>query len=382
MNKADKKINVMCLHNIHEISGGERSLINLWENLNRDRFQPFLVLPQQGALSDEARRLGLHVSYLTVPQLRPINVLKMIRVCFYLARYIRKHNIHIIHSYTPRNNILSAIVGRILNVPVIWHERNLIFGDEWDTTRKFLPLPARVICNSQSVARRFLSNGRIPDKVKVIINGVNLERYQAVSDHDPFKKKLDLGSEKIVGIVTNLTKRKRIDFFLEVAAQVHKRCDDVKFLVVGGEFPDEGGKRLREFQEMAGRLGLEDKIIFTGFQDDVSPFLYAFDLFVHVAVQEACSRAILEAMACGLPVVTVNEGGNPELVKDGETGILFAAGDRDGFVLAIVELLNDDQRRAAMGRNSRRRVEQLFDIKRNTRETEALYEELVDKNTG
>ena len=224
----------------------------------------------------------------------------------------------------------------------------------------------RIICNSKAVAQRFEENGRIPEKVKVILNGVDLNYFVPSLTPRNF-------SEKVVGFITNLNTRKRVEYFLEAAALIYKEYPNVKFLLVGGEFPNAGGARLAELKEMAKNLGLEEKIIFTGFQTDVRPYLYAFDVFVHVTIKEACSRAILEAMAAGKPVVAVNDGGNPELIEEGKTGILVGVNDMKALVNSVLGLLKNDTLRVEMARYSRVRAEQLFDVKRNARETQSIY---------
>lgn len=371
------KINILYIHNKTKISGGERSLLNLWKELNRDRFRCYLIVPDNGLFCEAARKTGVEVLFLRISKLSLPNLFKIIKTCFLLVQFVRKHHINIIHSYTPRNNILSSLVGRMLGVPVIWHERNLIFGKEKDITKRFLFLPDKIICNSHAVAERFQKKGRLPPKIKVILNGVNLNLFNPGINPQEIKKKFDFGNKKAVGIVTNFSKRKRLEYFLQAAVIISKKIKDVLFLVVGGDFSDEGSSRLDELREEANALVLKNHIIFTGFQNDVAMYLATFDLFVHVALKEACSRAIIESMAMGKAVVAMNDGGNPELIKNKETGMLIAPEDINAFVEAIVNLLSDDAKRIEMGKKARRRAEEFFDVKRNAGEIECIYSDLL-----
>ena len=369
------KNNILYLHNISQISGGEQSLMNLWQNLDNKRFNVFLLLPEAGDLEKRAESLGLSVDILSIPQLKLANLFKIFKAGWRLARYCREKRVHLVHSYTPRNNIISSFVGRFLGIPVIWHERNLPVENEKDMTRQFLWLPDIVICNSQAVARRFPPR----KKIRVVLNGVNRDHFQVWPDNGLFKEKLGFSNKKVVGCVSNLNSRKRVEFFLEVAAGISKEYKEVIFCVVGGEFPDAGGQRLAELKALAVRLGLKDKIVFTDFQPDVRAYLYAFDVFVHGTIKEACSRAILEAMASGIPVVAVNDGGNPELIEDGKTGLLIEAQDIEGFIRGVMDVLKNDQKRSAMSSAARKRVGQFFDVGRNARETEEIYTSLLKK---
>ena len=376
MTEHKRKIKILYLHNMAQISGGERSLLNLWENLDRGKFDPYLIIPQEGEFSREAKKAGIPVSCLEIPQIHPKNFFHLINIWLRLCQFLRSNKIDIIHSYSPRNNILSALAGKFLKVPVIWHERNLLYQDEPDITRKFFFLPERIICNSRAVARRFEQKKGAADKVKVILNGVNLDRYQPGQNSEALKKKFGPEGTKVVGMVTNLNKRKRVEFLLGAVPLILQKYNNVKFLIVGGEFPSADENQLRELQTLSKNLGVQNQVVFTGFQDDVRPFLAALDVFVHVTVKEACSRAIIEAMAMGKPVIAMNDGGNPELV-DQNMGILVEPEDRESFVNAVVGLLRDEERCQEIGKNGRIRAEELFDVQKNARETEEVYLKLM-----
>ncbi|MBF0571566.1 MAG: glycosyltransferase family 4 protein [Candidatus Omnitrophica bacterium] len=373
----ESRINILYLHNITQISGGERSLLNLWKNLDRQQFEPFLIIPREGQLSHAAYGLGVNVSFLDIPPMHPKNILKLLGTARQLYRFLRLNRINIIHSYSPRNNILSALVAKLSGLPVIWHERNLIYQDEPDRSRQFFFLPKRIICNSTAVAKRFEHKEKFSRKVKVVPNGVDLEKFKILKEDRSLKIRFGLDGMKVVGMVTNLNKRKRVEFLLETIPFVIKKISNVKFLIVGGEFPSEDGCRLKELQSLVEHLGIQKYVIFTDFQDDVLPFLNMLDLFVHVTLKEACSRAILEAMASSKAVVAINDGGNPELVDHLKTGILIDPENREEFSEKIIELLLDDQKRMVMGQQGRKKAEELFDVKRNTRETQQVYLECL-----
>ncbi len=372
-----RRCNIAYLHNKTGISGGERSLLGLWQYLDTDRFKPYLIVPGEGRFSAEAKKAGIEIVCLEIPRLRMANFFKIIKASFALAGCLKKNKINIIHSYTPRNNILSALAGKILGIPVVWHERNLVFGDETDVTRRFLFLPDRIICNSRAVAQRFNKRGQMPFKVKVILNGVDLDRFNPAAIAKEEGKELSPGRGKVLGIIANFSRRKRLEYFLEAASLISKRLSDVMFLVVGGGFADEDGGRLEFLKNRANELEIDDRVRFTGFMEDITGALASFDVSAHVTRKEACSRAIIESMAAGKPVVAMNDGGNPELVENGITGVLTPPDDIESFVRATEELLTDDAERKEMGKRARERAEKLFDVKRNALETQQVYMELI-----
>ena len=368
---------VLYLHNKSNISGGEQSLINLWRNLDRKRFVPHLIIPKDGLLGQEARRLGLDVGYCDIPQLRPSMLFIIGKIFLALGQYCKKNRISIIHSYTPRNNILAAILGRLIGIPVVWHERNLIFGDERDISRKFAFLPDQIICNSQAVAERFRKKRRIPLKVKVVINGVDLKRFRPEKVNREILQKYNINGKKVVGLVSNLGKRKMPEYLMDASTYILERSPETIFLIVGGEFGEEDKGRKEQLEQRARNLGVGNQVVFTGFVSKVADIIQVFDIGAAVTEKEACSRAILETMACGKPVVAFNTGGNPELVEDGITGTLVKFGDVKGLASSVVGLLEDDERRKKMGMRARERVERYFDVKINAHETQEVYSKLA-----
>ncbi|NQT04142.1 MAG: glycosyltransferase family 4 protein, partial [Planctomycetes bacterium] len=302
-------LRILYLHNMVNISGGEQSLVNLWNSLDKNRYVPFLMVPKDGLFVKAARKIGVKVSLCDVPQLRPKNVLKILNALIRLAAYCRQKRIRVIHSYTPRNNILAAVVGKIMGIPVVWHERNLIFGDEIDISRRFYFLADKIICNSQAIAERFRNKNGIPSKVEVVLNGVDLETFRPQKADPAILREYDLSRRKVVGLVSNLGKRKMPEYLLEASPYILERYPDTAFFIVGGEFGEEDKGRKRELEENARNLGVGGRVIFTGFVSDVSHIIQVFDVGVAVTEKEACSRAILEMMACGKPVVAFNTGG-------------------------------------------------------------------------
>ena len=373
-------INILYLHNKSEISGGERSLLNLWENLNRKIFIPFLIIPEDGKFSIEAKKLNVDVSFLTISQLHPKNLFKIAANIFMLLIFYKKNKIRLIHSYTPRNNIVAAIAGKISGIPIIWHERNILLKGEKDINKQFFFLADRTICNSHAVAEKYAVKGRLSSKVRVILNGVNLDKFNPLIKNIKIKKQFGIDAKKVVGIITNFSKRKRLEYFITVAAELLKKNNDLVFMILGGEFASNNSdSHIKELIGLAEKLGIKNKVIFCGFKDNVSEILSCFDIFAHVAVKEACSRAILESMAMAKPVVAINDGGNPELVEDGVTGLLIQPDYSaiNSFVKALEYLINNNGLRHAMGKKARERVEKYFDVKRNARQTEDVYRELI-----
>ncbi|HBG60266.1 MAG TPA: hypothetical protein DDX37_00260 [Candidatus Omnitrophica bacterium] len=372
-------MNILYIHNKAQISGGEKSLINLWENMDRETFNLFLAIPEEGKLSEYARSLNIKVFLLKIPQLNLLHCFSIFRAHNSLISLIKKNKIDLIHSYSPRNNILGAIAAKLLRKPIIWHERNLPFDNEKDISRQLLFLPDIIICNSGAVAKRFEIKDKVPDKVKTILNGVNVKRFSANSDTMTFRHKFNLDKRKVVGIISNLNKRKNVEYFIDIAAKLAQKRKDVQFVIVGDTF-EEQNNRFEELNKLISNFGLEDQFTLTKFVDNTYEILSCFNIAAHVTEREACSRAILESMACGKAVVALNEGGNPELIENNISGILVEPRNLDKFTDTLNKLLDNDVLCSQLGEMARKRITELFDININTKLTEDLYKQLYKDN--
>jgi len=370
-------VRVLYIHSNIGISGGERSLLNLWQSMDRKTYVPHLMIPRSGPLGKEAERIGVEVVHCHVPRLRPQYLISIADALMTIVGYCRRESIRLIHSYVPRNNVLSSMAGRLLGIPVIWHERNIIFGDEKDISRKLLFLPNRVICNSQAIAERFRRKGKLAEKVKVVLNGVDLESFRPRRANREIIERLRTDGRRVVGLVSNLGKRKAPEYLLDICPHVLERSPDTLFVIVGGEFGENDKGRKAGLETSAKSLGISDHVIFTGFVSNVSEIIQVFDIGVAVTEKEACSRAILEMMASGKPVVAFHTGGNAELIEHGVTGILVSFGDRKALASSVVDLLQDEQRRREMGIRARKRAEDHFDVGINAQRTQEVYSELI-----
>jgi glycosyltransferase involved in cell wall biosynthesis len=363
---------VVYLHNSSSVSGGERSLLGLWSALDRTRYRPVLLLPEEGLLADEARQSGVSVYFLKVPAWKWGNIPALFRALGSLRDIIRAQKVRLIHSYTPRNNMLSVVAARISGIGVIWHERNIPVNGEADLSRRFSFLPDGIICNSGAVARRFGTSS----KTRVIHNGVDEEYFSCGLDLPEAKRALGLAARKVVGVVANFSLRKGLDVFLGVAALVARQDTRVSFLVVGGAYGPDCTGRESGLKAAAEKLGLSGKVVWAGFQADVRPYLAAMDVLCHPTEQEACSRAVLEAMALGKAVVVFNDGGNPELVRQGETGICVAPGQFEDMADSVVQLLRNEDCARRFGVCARARVMADFTLRRNAQQTMEFYKSI------
>jgi glycosyltransferase involved in cell wall biosynthesis len=232
------------------------------------------------------------------------------------------------------------------------------------------------VANSQSGADFLVSRGIRTEKTRVICNGVNSERV-TTTEAEVAALRASLGiaaAAPVVGIVASLTAPKDFPTFLRSARIVRDSVPSARFLIVGD------GPLRRELKETAAQLGLADSVVFAGHQMRVAPFIGSFDVAVLSSCDyEGCSNYLLEAMGLGRPVVATDIGGNRELVRHGETGLLVPPRDPAALAAAVLTLLDDCALASRLADAARTRFQAGFSVPTMVRHYEQLYEELLQK---
>jgi len=215
-----------------------------------------------------------------------------------------------------------------------------------------------------------------PDKIKVIYNGIDTKRF--VNFKKSMKLKDDLSIPKNVRIVGTIGKlsspQKNIPLFLKAAGRISSQFSDVRFLVVGS------GKLLDDMKDFSHKLGISEKVHFTGEREDIPEILKLLDVFVLSSYKEGLPNVIMEAMAAGKPVVATDVGGVSELVMDEETGFLVPSNNVEKLSQAVITLLESSNIAERMGEKGKERIEKFFLIDRMVKQTEKLYLSLFKTN--
>jgi glycosyltransferase involved in cell wall biosynthesis len=228
-----------------------------------------------------------------------------------------------------------------------------------------------LLCVSPGTAQhnRALRGGR---PVRGAFGAVDLARFAPAPAGAAVRASLGLTPQaRVVGIVARVQAHRRFDLLLEAARRLFAADPDARLLVVGR------GTRRRELaEEPARRLGIAERVVFAGYRgEDYGEVLRSIDVFTFlVPGSDGTCRALLEASACGLPAVTSRRGALPEIVVDGETGLLVDE-DPDALAGAWKQLLADPERRRALGAAARRRAEACFTPDRLADEVKQLYRE-------
>jgi len=293
-----------------------------------------------------------------------------------LYRRLRRYRPALVHTNTLKTHLLGGGAAWLARRRLLWHLRDIL--DEGNALRLLLRAAERfrpkVIAISEAV-RRSLQGGEVD--VVVVHNGTNLTAFRPSPNRSALRQSLGLGPEHVaVAIVGRLTPWKGHRELLRAFAHVARTEPNVRLLVVGEVAFWEDGYEA-ELKDLAAELGVEPLVQWLGFRTDVPEVLGASDIFALPSIDEPFGRAVVEAMAVELPVIGTCSGGVPEIVVEGETGLLVKPADPADLARALLRLTRDADLRRAMGKAGRTRATDLFDVDRTAQRVQAVYAEML-----
>jgi glycosyltransferase involved in cell wall biosynthesis len=227
-----------------------------------------------------------------------------------------------------------------------------------------------------------IADGYSASKIVVIRNGVDLSRFSEPPEPEKLRHELGLpAGTPLVAVVSRLAHLKGLEDFLDAVARISPRFPTARFLVVGETNPQHR-PYLDELKSLAARLGVADRVIFTGLRSDVPALMSSVNVSVMPSLNEALSNVLLESMAAGAPVVATRVGGTAEALTHGETGLLVEPADPAALAASIARLLEDGEMAARLGRAAQQTIADRFSVERMVKTTEDLYLDLLDRKTS
>jgi sugar transferase (PEP-CTERM/EpsH1 system associated) len=295
------------------------------------------------------------------------------RLYFKLAREFRRHRIHIAHTHSWATAMEGIIGAKMARVPLLIHgEHGTMKTDTMlhiHIQRRLWRAADQVLSVSEVLRENLHKKFDFPkERIRVVTNGVDLSRFALSRNGVDYKARLGLPANALVfGAIGRVVPVKAYPTLLQAAKLVFHEIPQAHLVLVGD------GPLLDELVQLANDYDIMNRIHFLGARKDVPEILRALDIYVLSSESEGMSNTILEAMACGRAVVATAVGGNPELVVDGETGLLVPPNDPQAMAAAITKLLHAPERCQQMGRLGRRRVEEKFSLEVMVRNYANVY---------
>ena len=346
--------------------GTELHILNLSEQLRRRGYEVTVACRPGCWVEERAGQMGLPTVPIRVMRQNDWQDFGAIR------RVLRERKIDVMHVHWSTDVVVPGFAALREHVPVRILSRHMPYPfknrlGSWLYSRVLF---SRLTPVSDSVRRMLLKSG-VPDgKIEVIHHGTDVEAFaETTQPRREVRAALGIPEDSVaVGIVGRIAPEKGHAVLLEAVRKLDGQYP--LSLVIVGSGPDEDAIRAA-----ARSAGLEDKVIFAGFRDDVNNAINAMDVVaVPSTWNEPCSAVVQQGMALSKPVVGTRAGGTPEMVLDGETGFLVPPSDADALASALAHLAGDAFLRKRLGAAGRERVEEFFSLRVMTDKIEALYQ--------
>ena len=369
------KKRITILHTIETSGpgGAENVLLQLASRLNPERFRSVVVINEPGWLEDRLLELGL-------PTVRvKWNRWWDFRLPRALARLVYDERIDLIHSHLPDQNFYACLASRLSGCPAVVTYHGPVELSNSRTLRGWLKLQlvkhtARKVVVVCDYVRSMLKQIGFPEEtLRRIYNGVEMSRF-SVAMRGRLRLELNCSPETaLIGMVANVRGPKGHEYFIRAARLIADQHPNT-FFVISGDLHKTLAPPLFK---LVSDLGLQDRLKFLGFREDVPLILADIDIFVLPSTSEGFPLVVLEAMACGKPVVATRCGGAGEAVVEGSTGFMVPVADAPAIAERVNELLNRTEQSLSMGRAAKLRIESEFSMQAMVASYERLYESCV-----
>lgn len=351
-----------------QAGGTQTAILTLTRLVQRARFEPLVALPEPGWLGgklDESGIASVCVDNAIGARGFDWRLLRSLIGC------IRTQRIDLVHSFLFTMNLYGAVAAAITRRPIIVSLRSTHYDFAkrhriwcWRLIRR---LSDAIVAVSDDAAATLSYTCGIPrSQILVIPNGVDIARFrpEPVAARPP-----DLPPPPLIATVGRVCEVKGQEHLIRALPAIERAVGRVSLAIFGEKTEPAFGR----LQALCAGLGVSDRVHFAGLRDDIAQLLPWVDVFALPSLSEGMSNALLEAMAAGRPVVATAVGGNRELVRDGENGLLVPPADAGALAAAISHLMSDHSLCAALGAAARCTAEQRFSLQAMVRQHEQLY---------
>ncbi len=346
--------------------GTERQLTEIARALDPSRFAVHAAYFREGIRCDELRHSGIPLLRLKVTSFRRPSAAAG---AWQLRSYIRQHKIRVVHTFDYPLNCFGVPVARAARVPVVLSsqraERKLTPAPYLRVLRATDRLVTGIVINSEAIRKEMIANEHVPaSRLHLCYNGIDTAQF-----HSEGRTRVPelAQASLVIGVLCLLRPEKNLETLIEAFATVSKENRNLRLTILGS------GPELARLEKIARELGVFERCLFQPAVLDVAGWLKSIDIFVLPSISEALSNSLMEAMACGCACIASRTGGNPELIRDGETGLLFTPGHSEDLVEKLRCLLDDPGLRCRLSHSGSRFIRERFSLAASVSRMQDIY---------
>jgi glycosyltransferase involved in cell wall biosynthesis len=355
------------------IGGCERDLAKLALGFDRAQFEPHVACFVSGGFrANELQKAGLPILELGIRSYRSWGCVQGLRR---MARYIREHNIQVVHSLDVPANLVTAAVSVLRRAPVVLTSQ-LGARDLYDSyTHRLLRWTDRVtdlvVVNCDYQRQQLIAKeGVAARRIRICYNGVDRRDFHPAPDPATRRAVLPPAFQRaslVVGTIAALRPEKDLGVLIEAFSKVQHLREGMRLVIVGD------GAMLAPWQAMAEQFNLKDACHFEPATANVLAWFQALDIFVMCSSSESFANSLLEAMACGCCSIATKVGGLPEMIADGEDGLLVEARNPAGLAAKLERVIVNDTLRETLGAKAAERAHGEFSVQTFVRTAQQIY---------
>ncbi len=363
-------IKVMHVISDVKIGGAGRWLLYFLKEIDRQSFGVVVVMPRCSLLRQPVEALGFKAVEVDGMADRSLE-LSMVKALYGI---LRREKPDIVHTHA---SLSARIAAKLAGAKAIVLTKHCIDAPKTGVKRQLSTLinrslSSKVIAVSKAVRQNVIESGIPEQLVETVYSGIDALREYSTEERLAARQKWGFAEDQLVfGMVARLAEVKGYPYFIEAANLASKKLEKARFLIVGS------GPKEQELRESVRRLGLEDRVVFTGFMQDVTEAYNIMDINVVTSLSEALCLTLIEGMSIGKPCIGTDTGGIPEVIQAGLNGLLVPVKDAEAVADAMVRLGTDPWLRARLGQYGREWVQQNFQGKAMTEKIQLIYEDLV-----
>jgi glycosyltransferase involved in cell wall biosynthesis len=390
-----EKIGILFLHAQEDFGADAAVHADIMRHLDRDRFEVHVACTA-GDGEHEPMPLGIMRS---IPGLRvrPTqflpwvgrDVAKLATVIpslwaapgdfWNLRRYVKANHIRIIHSTDrPRNAVYGVALGKLTGAKSVVHV-HVKWSDAYSRSARWGVQKADAIFGiSKYVTGTVIDMGRSAADVRTVLNGIDPRRWDPSTDGASLRRELNIPLQApLLASVSRLFSWKGHRELLQAFALARVQHPSLRLMIVGEDVNGPNGAYIRELKQLTLQLNVADAVIFTGGRNDIPRVMAACDIFTLPSFEEPFGLVFLEAMAMQRPVIAIENGGTPEVIDNGLSGLLSAPWDIQALAANIMKLVANSDLRRRLGEHGRERVLNYFNTQRMADETARAYESVL-----
>ena len=351
--------------------GGEQQTLYLIKGLLKKGLTTYLICNKGSLLKEKASNYLLPENILEVKMKGEFDIIAILKI----RNFLKKKNIDLLHCHTSHAHTLGFLSAIGLPVKVIV-SRRVDFSIKKGTLNflnkiKYNFLCDKIVSISEKIKEILINDGINSKKIITIHSGVDLNKHKITERNNLFRE-FNIPENAIICLnVAALVPHKGHKYLLESFAQVVKKYNNVILFIVGD------GKLKKELLELRDRLNLKNAVIFTGYRTDVANFYSIADIFIMTSVEEGLCTSILDALCYNKVVIATDAGGIPEIIKNGETGILVEKENIASITAGIIDAIENMEQYKKKFANVNKFVEKNFSVEKMVEGNLKLYRELL-----